>query len=46
LTKLPDWRGENAVIHGDVTYFGHGLEIMTAEQIIHALNQTRMPWMN
>jgi protein-glutamine gamma-glutamyltransferase len=39
--KTPHWRGENAVVLEDGTYFGHGLGIMTAEQIIHALNQTR-----
>lgn len=41
--QTPYWRGENAVVLGDGTYFGHGLGIMTAEQMIHALNQTRMP---
>ncbi|MBP3041656.1 protein-glutamine gamma-glutamyltransferase [Bacillaceae bacterium Marseille-Q3522] len=35
------WRGENAVVLGDGTYFGHGLGIRTADQMIHALNNTR-----
>jgi protein-glutamine gamma-glutamyltransferase len=37
------WRGENAVVIGDGTYFGHGLGIKTAEQIIEFLNETRKP---
>ena len=40
------WRGENAVSLGDGTYFGHGLGIGTAEQIIGALNKTRKPGSN
>ncbi|MGG3448732.1 protein-glutamine gamma-glutamyltransferase [Domibacillus aminovorans] len=41
--QTPQWRGENAVILGDGTYFGHGVGIKTAEQIIHALNRRRKP---
>ncbi|OXS69549.1 protein-glutamine gamma-glutamyltransferase [Priestia filamentosa] len=37
------WRGENAVVLEDDTYFGHGVGIGTAEQIIDALNQKRKP---
>ncbi|MBM7573376.1 protein-glutamine gamma-glutamyltransferase [Aquibacillus albus] len=37
------WRGENAVVLGDGTYFGHGLGIRTADQIIQALNKRRKP---
>ncbi|TFB18547.1 protein-glutamine gamma-glutamyltransferase [Filobacillus milosensis] len=37
------WRGENAVVLGDGTYFGHGLGILTASQIIQALNKRRSP---
>ncbi|MGB2991420.1 MAG: protein-glutamine gamma-glutamyltransferase [Paenisporosarcina sp.] len=44
--QTPYWRGENAVVLGDGTFFGHGLGIMTAEQMIHALNQARMPGTN
>jgi protein-glutamine gamma-glutamyltransferase len=44
--KTPYWRGENAVVLGDGTYFGHGLGIKTAEQMIHALNQKRRPGTN
>ncbi|MFK2825972.1 protein-glutamine gamma-glutamyltransferase [Bacillus sp. B190/17] len=41
--EAPQWRGENAVILEDGTYFGHGIGIGTAEQIIGALNQGRIP---
>jgi protein-glutamine gamma-glutamyltransferase len=37
------WRGENAVVLEDGTYFGHGLGIMTSEQMIEALNKMRKP---
>jgi len=40
------WRGENAVVLEDGTYFGHGLGIKTAEQIIESLNKRRMPGSN
>lgn len=42
--QTPWWIGENAVVLGDGTYFGHGLGIKTAEQMVHALNQRRKPW--
>ena len=35
------WRGENAVILEDGTYFGLGIGITTEEHIIRALNQQR-----
>lgn len=44
--QTPYWRGENAIVLGDGTYFGHGIGIKTAEQMIHTLNQTRMPGAN
>ncbi|MEH6944482.1 protein-glutamine gamma-glutamyltransferase [Bacillus sp. JJ722] len=37
------WRGENAVVLGDGTYFGHGIGIETTEGMIQALNKTRKP---
>ncbi|WP_203363629.1 protein-glutamine gamma-glutamyltransferase [Bacillus sp. REN10] len=37
------WRGENAVVLEDGTYYGHGLGIGTAEQIIAELNKKRKP---
>ncbi|MFC7322567.1 protein-glutamine gamma-glutamyltransferase [Halobacillus campisalis] len=41
--RTPHWRGENAVVLGGGLYFGHGIGIMTAEQMIQALNSTRRP---
>ncbi|WP_044795583.1 protein-glutamine gamma-glutamyltransferase [Bacillus cereus] len=41
--QTPWWIGENAVVLEDGRYFGHGLGIKTAEQMIHALNQKRKP---
>ncbi|MFC4022388.1 protein-glutamine gamma-glutamyltransferase [Oceanobacillus longus] len=40
------WRGENAVDLGDGTFFGHGLGIRNAEQMIQALNEMRKPGSN
>jgi|HigsolmetaAR203D_1030402.scaffolds.fasta_scaffold00611_17 protein-glutamine gamma-glutamyltransferase len=37
----PEYQGENAVLLGPNLYFGHGIGIATAEQIIAALNSTR-----
>lgn len=37
------WRGENAVLLEDGTYFGHGVGIVTSEEMIQHLNQRRKP---
>ena len=37
------WRGENAVVLEDDTYFGHGLGIRTKEKVIQYLNKMRKP---
>lgn len=37
------YRGLNAVVMGDGTFFGHGFGIMTAEEIIQFLNTQRSP---
>lgn len=37
------FRGLNAVVLSDGTYFGHGFGIMTADQIINFLNTQRFP---
>ncbi|WP_432360659.1 protein-glutamine gamma-glutamyltransferase [Sporosarcina sp. UB5] len=42
----PQWRGENAVVLEDGTFFGHGIGILTAEQMIRALNKLRKPESN
>ncbi|MDE3838289.1 protein-glutamine gamma-glutamyltransferase [Bacillus methanolicus] len=39
--KQPIWMGENAVFLGDGKYFGHGIGIRTAEQMVEALNTRR-----
>ncbi|WP_088072655.1 protein-glutamine gamma-glutamyltransferase [Gottfriedia luciferensis] len=39
----PEWRGENAVVLGNGLLFGHGLGVMTGEQMIFALNRMRWP---
>ncbi|AGK53588.1 protein-glutamine gamma-glutamyltransferase [Bacillus sp. 1NLA3E] len=44
--KTPWWKGENAVVLGDGKYFGHGLGIRNAEQMIQALNKRRKPGSN
>lgn len=44
--RTPWFRGENAVVLGDGTYFGHGFGIRTAEQMVQILNKRRKPWGN
>ncbi|WP_212949304.1 protein-glutamine gamma-glutamyltransferase [Siminovitchia terrae] len=44
--ETPWWRGENAVVLDDGTYFGHGVGIRNANQMIQALNKTRRPGSN
>jgi protein-glutamine gamma-glutamyltransferase len=41
--QTPWWRGENAVVLGDGTFFGHGIGIKTAKEIIDVLNGFRNP---
>lgn len=41
--ETPWWRGENAVVLEDGTYFGHGVGIRNAEQMIQNLNHVRKP---
>ncbi len=41
--KTPEWQGENAIVMGDETYYGHGIGIVSAEAIISALNKHRKP---
>lgn len=39
--EAPEWQGENAIDLGDGTYYGHGIGIKNAENIIRALNKNR-----
>ncbi|KIY21707.1 hypothetical protein [Mesobacillus subterraneus] len=39
--EMPIWRGENAVFLGKELYYGHGIGIGTAEEMIEALNTLR-----
>ncbi|MBE6823382.1 MAG: protein-glutamine gamma-glutamyltransferase [Ruminococcaceae bacterium] len=38
----PEWQGENVIDLGDGTYYGHGIGIGSADNIIKVLNQNRM----
>jgi len=44
--ETPQWRGENAVLFEDDTYFGHGIGIQTPELMIQDLNKNRKPGSN
>lgn len=44
--KTSWFRGENAVALGDDSFFGHGIGIRTAEQMIQSLNEYRNPQSN
>jgi len=37
----PEWQGENAIDFGDGSYYGHGIGIRTADEIIKDLNKHR-----
>ncbi|MCM3124764.1 protein-glutamine gamma-glutamyltransferase [Mesobacillus sp. AQ2] len=39
--EMPIWRGENAVVLGKGLYYGHGIGIGTAKEMIEALNTLR-----
>ncbi|MFM1653358.1 protein-glutamine gamma-glutamyltransferase [Brevibacillus sp. B_LB10_24] len=41
--ETPEWQGENAVFFGRNTYYGHGIGITSAEEIIDSLNDQRRP---
>jgi protein-glutamine gamma-glutamyltransferase len=41
--ELPEWQGENAIMLGADRYYGHGLGIKSAEQMIASLNRKRVP---
>ncbi|MEC0167795.1 protein-glutamine gamma-glutamyltransferase [Paenibacillus graminis] len=39
----PEWQGENAVMLGNDSYYGHGLGIKSANAMIASLNRERVP---
>ncbi|MCM8710281.1 protein-glutamine gamma-glutamyltransferase [Clostridium sp. SYSU_GA19001] len=39
--ETPEWRGENVIDLGDGTYYGHGIGIKSAEDMIKTLNKHR-----
>ncbi|RSL33688.1 protein-glutamine gamma-glutamyltransferase [Salibacterium salarium] len=41
--QSPQWRGENAVVLDNDTYFGHGIGIQTEAEMIDILNELRNP---
>nr|WP_295969804.1 protein-glutamine gamma-glutamyltransferase [uncultured Bacillus sp.] len=41
--STPWWRGENTVLLEDGNFFGHGIGIMTSNEIIQHLNKMRKP---
>lgn len=42
-SKTPEWQGENAIDLGNGTYYGHGIGIVEADEILYVLNKKRFP---
>jgi len=43
LPELSEWQGENAVVLDSVWYYGHGIGIKTANEMVAVLNSKRKP---
>ncbi|MFB5660729.1 protein-glutamine gamma-glutamyltransferase [Alteribacillus sp. HJP-4] len=41
--STPQWRGENAIVLEDGMYYGHGIGMKSAREMINELNQRRNP---
>lgn len=41
--ETTEWQGENAIDLGDGTYYGHGIGIVEADEILYVLNKKRIP---
>ncbi|UVI30700.1 protein-glutamine gamma-glutamyltransferase [Paenibacillus spongiae] len=41
--QTPEWQGENAVMLPNGLFYGHGIGIKTAEEMIASLNRRRIP---
>ncbi|OXM84874.1 protein-glutamine gamma-glutamyltransferase [Paenibacillus rigui] len=41
--KMPEWQGENVVKMEQSMFFGHGISVLSKEQIIERLNRLRKP---
>lgn len=44
--ETPEWKGENTIKLNDTMYYGHGMGILPAEEIIASLNRHRRPGSN
>jgi len=41
--ETPEWQGENTIMLREDWYYGHGIGIASGQDIIHILNQNRVP---
>ncbi|WP_028547146.1 protein-glutamine gamma-glutamyltransferase [Paenibacillus taiwanensis] len=41
--KMLEWQGENVILLADDQYYGHGIGIRSAQEIIDTLNKARVP---
>lgn len=43
VPATPEWQGENVIMLGKGLYYGHGIGIRTAKEMIYTLNKKRKP---